>query len=179
MRARRSVRRSRASTRPARLRRSAAPAGSRAEDIKRHAPRADKFARLVVAARRRLPGAGAAGLGELGGEGLAGGAGAALVGELAEAGEALGGDSGGDRAAGLVGVAAVAEPAALGERGDVVECEVRGGGGGVGLGQPLAELAHAGRVDPQAAAGAGEQLAPRRGVAAALVAADRAGRLRG
>src|SRR4051812_17618194 len=67
-------------------------------------------------------------------------------------------------------MAAIAELAALRQRGDIVERDLLI----VLLLDPLAELAHARRVDPQPAAGGDEQLAPRRGVAAALVAADRA-----
>src|SRR5262245_16401435 len=62
-----------------------------------------------------------------------------------------------------------------GELEDVVE----GGGVGVVVVEPLAELAHARGVDPQAGAFGDEQLAARGGVAAALVVADRARGLRG
>ena len=77
------------------------------------------------------------------------------------------------RAAGLVAVLAVAEPAAARR---ARRCR-RTRPGVARLVDPLRELAHAGRVDPQAAVGRDEQLAARRRVAAAVVVADRLGRL--
>src|SRR5689334_3418986 len=80
--------------------------------------------RSIVGGRRRLLRAGLAGFGELLRLALASGAGAALGGELVEAGHPTGRDLVADGAAGLVAMLAVAEAAALGELGDVVEGEV-------------------------------------------------------